>query len=295
VNYKNSEKIVNAGINLLLIIIGIAAIYPMWFVLIASVSSPGAIANGQVIFLPKGFHLDGYKALLEDKSVWIGYKNSIIYTFVGTILCLAVQIPAAYALSRKTLPGRRFINILLVITMYFSGGMIPSFLLINALGLYDSMWALVLPAAVSAFDMVIIRNYFENNIPNELYDAACIDGCGYFKFFFNIVLPLSTAIIAIVTMFSVQSHWNEYMNARLYIRSFGKRNLQQAVQAITATVDSSLSALETEDYDLFLAKMQEKQLLKYSVVVVAMVPLVMLYPFIQRYLIKGVMVGAVKG
>jgi len=295
VNYKNDEKIVNMVINLLLIFIGIAAIYPMWFVLIASVSSPGAIANGQVVFLPKGFNLDGYKNLLEDQSVWIGYKNSIIYTFVGTIVCLAVQIPAAYALSRKSLPGRKVINVMLVITMYFSGGMIPSFLLINTLGLYDSMWALVLPAAVSAFDMIIIRNYFENNIPNELYDAACIDGCGYFRFFFNIVLPLSAAIVAIVTMFSVQSHWNEYMNARLYIRSFDKRNLQQAVQAITATLDSTLSVLETQDYDLFLAKMNEKQLLKYSVVVVAMVPLIILYPFIQRYLINGVMVGAVKG
>lgn len=292
---KNSEKVVDAGINIILILIGIASIYPIWFVLIASISSPNAIAMGQVTMLPKGLNFDAYKNLLENKNIWIGYKNSIIYTFVGTVVSLMVQIPGAYALSRKSLPGRRFINVLFVITMYFSGGMIPSFLLINTLGLYDTMWALILPVSVGAFNMVIIRNYFESNIPEELFDAARIDGCGYFKFFFRIVLPLSSAIVAIITMYAVQGYWNDYMNAKLYISSFEKRNLQQIIQGITATLDSTLRTLESENYDLFLAKMNEKQLLKYSVVVVAMVPLVILYPFIQRYLIKGVMVGAVKG
>ena len=245
--------------------------------------------------LPKGLNFDAYIGLLENKNVWIGYKNSIIYTFVGTATALIFQIPGAYALSRRSLPGRRFINVLFVITMYFSGGMIPSFLLINALGLYDTMWALVLPGAVGAFNMIIIRNYFENNIPEELYDAARIDGCGYFKFFLRIVLPLSSAIIAIITMYAVQGYWNDYMNAKMYISSFEKRNLQQVIQGMSAFLDSSLGVLETENYELYLSKLNEKQLLKYAVVVVAMIPLVILYPFVQRYLIKGVMVGAVKG
>ena len=286
---------VDACINVLLILIGIMVIYPIWFVFIASVSAPDAIANGKVIFWPKGFTLDGYKILLENKNVWIGYKNSIVYTFVGTIISLAIQITGGYALSRRSLPGRRILNVLFIITMYFQGGMIPSFLLINTLGLYDTMWALILPGSVSAFNMIIIRNYFESNIPEELYDSARIDGCGYFRFFSSIVLPLSTGIVAIMTMYSVQGIWNDYMKAKLYISSFEKRNLQQVIQGITAKLDSTLNTLEGENYDLYLAKINEQQLLKYSVVVVAMLPLVILYPFIQKYLVKGVMVGAVKG
>ena len=293
--YRSSERMVDACINVLLILIGIMVIYPIWFVFIASVSAPDAIANGKVIFWPKGFTLDGYKILLENKNVWIGYKNSIVYTFVGTIISLAIQITGGYALSRRSLPGRRILNVLFIITMYFQGGMIPSFLLINTLGLYDTMWALILPGSVSAFNMIIIRNYFESNIPEELYDSARIDGCGYFRFFSSIVLPLSTGIVAIMTMYSVQGIWNDYMKAKLYISSFEKRNLQQVIQGITAKLDSTLNTLEGENYDLYLAKINEQQLLKYSVVVVAMLPLVILYPFIQKYLVKGVMVGAVKG
>ena len=292
---RGGERTFNFINNLILIIIGIICLYPIWFVLIASISAPGAINAGEVIFLPKGLNIDAYKGLLEKKSIWIGYRNTIFYTILGTVINLGVQIPCAYALSRSTLPGRSVINTMLVITMYFSGGMVPSFLLVNALGMYDTVWALVLPGAVRAYSIIVARSFFMSNVPESLYDSARIDGCGYTRFFMQIVLPLSKSIVAILSMFSIQTHWNSYMQPKIYLYSKNKFTLQQIVQQISAGLDSTLTALEGEDLVAFIAKFQEQQLMKYAVVVVSAAPLVLVYPLVQKYLIRGVMVGAVKG
>ncbi|MBQ8040404.1 MAG: carbohydrate ABC transporter permease, partial [Lachnospiraceae bacterium] len=230
----NGERVIDKTINLILIIIGIVSIYPIWFVLIASVSSPMAISAGEVVLFPKGLNIDAYKKLFAREDVWIGYRNSIFYTSLGTMINLVVQMPLAYALSRKTLPGRTVINTLLVITMYFSGGIIPSYLLISKLGLHDTVWALALPGAVSVYNVIVAKNFFAGNVPESLHDAACIDGCGYTHFFCRVVLPLSKSIMAIIAMFSIQGHWNSYLEPRMYLRTKSKYTLQQVVQSIAA-------------------------------------------------------------
>lgn len=291
----NGDAVLDIVINLILVLCGIIAIYPIWFTLIASVSTPEAIVAGKVLLLPKGLNIDAYKGLLERKDLWIGYRNTIFYTVVGTLLHLSVQLMCAYALSRRSLPGRRVINLYFVITMYFSGGMIPGFLLISKLGLYDSMWAIILSGVVNVYNVMIARSFFEGNIPEALFDAARIDGCSYTRFFTSVVLPLSKSMISVLSLFLIQGHWNSYMTPRLYLRSSEKFTLQQVVQGICASVSSSLTNMEGVDSEEFIMLMREKQLLKYAVVVVSAAPLVFVYPFIQKYLVKGVMIGAVKG
>lgn len=290
----SGERVTNAVINLILIVCGVIAIYPIWFTLIASISSPGAISTGEVLFLPKGINVDAYKALLAKKDLWIGYRNTIVYTFLGTMIDLFAQLLCAYALSRKTLPGNKWINLFFVITMYFGGGMIPSFLLISKLGLYDSMWSVILSGAVSVYNIMVARSFFAGNIPESLFDAARIDGCSYTRFFTSIVMPLSKSIIAILTMFSIQSRWNNYMTPMMFLQSRDKYTLQQVIQQICASLNSSLTNMDGIDMEQYVALVREQQLMKYAVVIVSAAPLVLLYPLIQKYLITGVMVGAVK-
>lgn len=290
----SGERVTNTVINLILIICGLIAIYPIWFTLIASISSPGEISAGKVLFLPKGLNVDAYKALLEKKELWVGYRNTILYTFLGTVIDLLAQLLCAYALSRKTLPGRKWINLFFVITMYFGGGMIPGFLLISKLGLYDSMWAIVLSGAVNVYNVMVAKSFFEGNIPESLFDAARIDGCSYTHFFTSVVLPLSKSIISILAMFSIQARWNNYMTPKIYLRSKDKYTLQQVIQQICASLNGSLSNMDSMDSEQYIAMIREQQLMKYAVVIVSAAPLVLLYPLIQKYLITGVMVGAVK-
>lgn len=291
----NGDAVLDIAINFILILCGIIAIYPIWFTLIASVSSPEAIIAGKVLLLPKGLNIDAYRKLLERKDLWIGYRNTIFYTVISTILHLSVQLMCAYALSRRSLPGRRVINLYFVITMYFSGGMIPGFVLISKLGLYDSMWSIILSGVVNVYNVMIARSFFEGNIPEALFDAARIDGCSYTRFFTKVVLPLSKSMISVLSLFLIQGQWNSYMTPRLYLRSSSKYTLQQVVQGICASVSSSLTNMEGVDNEEFIRLMRETQLLKYAVVVVSAAPLVFVYPFIQKYLVKGVMIGAVKG
>ena len=211
------EKIFDYTVNVLLIIVAVICIYPIWYVLIASVSSPTAIGNGEVILWPKGFNWNGYTRLMENKNIWRGYRNSILYTIAGTAVDFFVQIPVAYALSRKSLPGHRVIMALFVFTMYFGGGIIPTYLLINSLGMINSPIALIIPSCVSVFNIIVAKSFFEGNVPDSLYDAARMDGCGYTRFFVRVVLPLSPALLAIIALYSIQRHWNVYLNAEMYL------------------------------------------------------------------------------
>ncbi|MBR4059470.1 MAG: carbohydrate ABC transporter permease [Lachnospiraceae bacterium] len=293
VRRKKGERVVDGTINLLLLLVGIVSIYPIWYVLIASVSSPVAISTGKVLFWPVGFNLDGYTNLIKNKDIWIGYRNTILYTAAGTAFDMFVQIPAAYALSRDRLPGRKWITTLFIITMYVSGGVIPKYLLVSSLGLINSPLSLILPSCISVFNIIVARSFFQGSIPESLFDAARIDGCGYTRFFLQVVLKLSPALLAIIALYCIQGHWNTYLVAEMYLYDKEYFTLQQIIKQITANLDTSLT--EFMDADEMLQIMQEKQLLKYSVIVVSVIPMVILYPFIQKFFVRGVMIGAVKG
>lgn len=291
--HRDGDRATHFCMDISLFIIAVLALYPIYYVLIASVSDPSAISSGKVLLMPKGFNLSAYKKLLENESIWIGYRNSILYTSAAVLVDLFIQITTAFALSRERMPGRKFIMTLFVITMYFSGGMIPKYLLLNSLGLINTPLAMILPNCISAYNIIVAKNFFENNIPDSLYEAASIDGCGYIGYFVRIVIPLSKAILAIIALYSIQTHWNAYLTAQMYIYKSSLYTLQQVISSITATLDTSL--VETMSTGEYAAIMQTKQLIKYAVVVVSCIPLVIIYPFVQKFFVKGIMVGAVKG
>lgn len=287
------DRITDHAINALLVLIIVICLYPLYYVVIASISDVGAIARGEVVFAPVGFNLGAYKKLLQTSSIWVGYRNTIIYTTVGVLFDLLIQIPCAFVLSRKELPGKRFITTLFVITMYFSGGMIPKYLLVNALGWIDNPISLIIPSCISVYNIIVAKSFFESGVPESLYDAALIDGCSYIQYFTKIVIRLSGAMIAIIALYNMQMHWNTYLTAQMYIHDPKFYTLQQVIRNITATITTGLTEMmEDEEY---LRRMQDAQLIKFAVVVVSCIPLAVVYPFVQKNFVKGVMVGAVKG
>lgn len=290
-----NDRVTDFIINLILVLVAFVCLYPLWFVLIASFSDPSSIIRGEVFLWPVKITTAAYEGLLQRPEIWVGYRNTIFYTITGTLWSLFCTVPTAYALSRPRLPGRKFINLLFLITMYFSGGIIPTFMLVNSLGWVDTVWALIIPGGITCYNMIITRSFFTGNVPEDLYDASRIDGTSYTGFFLRVVLPLSKSIIAILTLFAVQSHWNTYMSAKIYIYSGELYTLQQTIQNIISNANAGLADLQESDPQAYLQKMREQQLLKYAIVIVSIIPLILIYPFIQKYLVKGVMVGAVKG
>ena len=289
---KRQDRTIDIIFTIILIIIAVICLYPLWFVLIASFSDPTEIAAGNVIFLPKGISLDGYKEMLKHPEIWIGYRNSIFYLFGGALTGLAVILPAAYALSRRKLKGRRVLNFLFVIVMYFSGGMIPTYLLHNSLGWINTPWVIIVPTALSVGNMIIARSSYEA-IPEALYESASIDGAGDFRFFFRFALPLTKATIAVLFLFYAIGYWNEYMRFVIYVRDPEFQSLQVIIHQITASI--SAEGFEGMSAEQLLQEQKVRDLLKYCVVVIAALPFTILYPFIQKYFNGGVMVGAVKG
>lgn len=286
------DKAVDMIFAVLLIIIGILMIYPLWYVVIASLSEPSAVANGQVLLWPVDFTLDGYKKLFEYTEIWLGYRNSLFYLFFGSFVSLAVIIPAGYALSRRNLQGRRGLNFMFTISMYFSGGLIPTYLLHRSIGWINTIWVLIIPAALSVYNLFLARSFFESSIPEALYESAKLDGATDYGFLFRIAIPLSKAIIAVIFLFSALQWWNEYMRFVIYIDNPKLQSLQVIIRQIT----QELSEFETGM--LSQAEIQiinrNKELLKFSVVVIAALPFAIIYPFVQKYFNQGVMVGAVK-
>ena len=273
---------------LLLVVI----LYPLWFIIIASFSDPSAVAGGHVWVWPVGFTLDGYDELLKQPRVWLGYRNTIAYTVVGTLIGLAVNIPAAYALSRKDLWGRKGLMGLYVFTMFFSGGLIPIFLTVQQAGLYNTFWVLVLPFSVSAYNIIVARTFFETSLPPDLWDAAQIDGCGNLRFFFTMALPLSKAVISVIALWTAVGQWNSYFNALIYIRDENLYPLQLIMRNILIT-NQNFAALGTGEAAMIA--MRRANLVRYAMIIVATVPIMCVYPFIQKYFDQGVMIGAVKG
>ena len=267
-------------------------LYPLWFIVIASFSDPSAVAGGHVWVWPVGFTLDGYDELLKQPKVWLGYRNTIAYTVAGTLIGLAVNIPAAYALSRKDLWGRKGLMGLYVFTMFFSGGLIPIFLTVQQAGLYNTFWVLVLPFSVSAYNIIVARTFVETSLPPDLWDAAQIDGCGNLRFFFTMALPLSKAVISVIALWTAVGQWNSYFNALIYIRDENLYPLQLIMRNILLT-NQNFAALGTGEAAMIA--MRRANLVRYAMIIIATVPIMCVYPFIQKYFDQGVMIGAVKG
>ncbi|MDF2962533.1 MAG: carbohydrate transporter permease [Paenibacillus sp.] len=271
----------------------IIVLYPLVYIISASFSSTDAVISGKVWLWPVDPGLKGYEAVFENKAIWTGFANSLFYTVLGTVINVILTIIAAYPLSRKDFIGRNAIMFIFVFTIMFSGGLIPSYLLVKDLGLLDSRWAMILPSAISVFNVIIARTYFQTNIPNEMLEAAQVDGCSDFNFLRQIVLPLSGPIVAVISLFYAVSHWNSYFSALLYLKDRDLYPLQLVLRSILIQNQIDPSMVMNEE-DL-VARQGLADLLKYSLIVVASVPVLIIYPFVQRHFVKGVMIGSVKG
>lgn len=281
-------------INIFLVaIMVILVVYPLYFIVIASISNPNLIYEGKVWLLPKDITFEGYLRIFSDSKIWLGYKNSIIYTFVGTLVNVSCTLMAAYALSRRDLYGRNLIMFLFLFTMFFSGGLIPTYLVVKNLGLLNTMWALILPKAVAVWNVIVARTYFQTSIPNELLEAAKMDGCSDAKFFWKIVIPLSKPIVAVMVLFYAVGHWNSYFDALIYLNNEDLYPLQLILRNILIQNEASTQMMS--DIDSLAAKQRVSELIKYGVIIVASIPLLVLYPFVQKYFVKGVMIGGIKG
>lgn len=275
----------------------LACAYPIWYVLIASISNPYLVNGGQIIFWPKGITWDGYKAVFQQPDVLIGYRNTIFYTTFGTLFSLFVTLMAAYALSRKDFVGRKAITIFCTFTMFFSGGMIPGYLVVQKLGLINTPLCLIILGAVGAYNMFLCKSYFESNIAGEIQDAAEIDGCSNLKLFTKIVLPLSKPIIAVMVLFIAVGHWNSYFTALLYITNPNLKPLQLVLYNLLVASQSMIQMVNTGSIDANDAqKMYNmQQLIRYSLIITSSLPVMCLYPLVQKYFVKGIMLGSVKG
>lgn len=281
-------------VNIVFLVFALLVVaYPLIYILSCSLSAPKAVTAGKVWLYPVDFSLYGYQTVLKFDNIWTGYLNSLIYMVVGTLVGVITTICAAYPLSKKELRGRKFFNALFFFTMLFNGGIIPTYLLIQGIGIYDTMWAIVLPGAVSAWNIIIMRTSFEKSIPQELYEAGELDGCNDFMLMFRIALPLSGAIIAVVSLFFAVWLWNSYYYALMYLNSTDKYPLQIILRQILIMNDTSNSMFT--DIDALVRKQGVKDVLKFVLIVVSSLPLLIVYPFVQKYFIKGVMVGSVKG
>lgn len=289
---STSDKVFQTVLYTVAVLILIIILYPLYFVIIASFSDPSAVSGGQVWLLPKGLTLDGYKELFRHQEIWSGYANTILYTLSGTFVGLVVNLFAAYALSRRDLVGRKFFNLMFIFTMFFNGGLIPTFLTIKDLHLYNTFAVMVIPFSVSVYNIIVARTFFQANIPEDLNDAAKIDGCGNLYYFFKIVLPLSKAIIAVIALWTAVGMWNSYFNALIYLKDSAKYPLQLILRNILITNNLQMSFGSGEAMQIAL---RLSNLMRYSVIIVSTVPIMCFYPFVQKHFNQGVMIGAVKG
>jgi putative aldouronate transport system permease protein len=268
--------------------------YPLYYVLIASVSNPYDVYAGKTFLLPSGFTMDGYKAVFADSSIVTGYINSVKYTVIGTIFSVVMLYFTAYPLSVKELPGRKAFSLFFIITMYFGGGLIPTYLVVKNTGLIDNIWALFLPGGVSVSNMIIVRNFFENSIPKEMMEAAKIDGASNWTIFYKIVVPLSRSIMAVMVVFSMVAYWNDWFTALIYLPGTEKAPLPLVLRNIL--IKSSASAAQASTISGGYAELNKlTEMIKFSSIIVAALPMLIVYPFVQKYFEKGFMAGAVKG
>lgn len=274
----------------------IIILYPLYFVIIASFSNPAAVANGHVWLFPKETTFAGYKEIFTDDRIITGFKNTFIYTFGGTFVSLLFTIPAGYALSRRDFKARNFFMFFFVFTMFFNGGMIPTYITVRSFGLHNSIWVMLIPFSVNVFNLIITRVFFQTTIPNELLESAKLDGCSDLQFFGRIVLPLSKAILAVMFLYYSVQYWNEYMTALIYLNDSKLHPLQLVLRDILVQNQAFSGGGGGQSIDLGDVTAQHKaNLIKYGVIVVSSVPMIVIFPFVQKYFEQGVMIGSIKG
>lgn len=278
-------------VNVILALVMFITVYPFLYVASVSLSEPYAVMQNRVTFFPIGFNINAYKAVASNPYIWISYKNTIVYTTVGTMVNLLLTTTMAYSLSKKYLFGKKFFSIFTVFTMFFSGGIIPNYILVNKLGLIDSMWALILPIAIGTWNLMVMRTFFQG-LPEEIEEAATIDGCNPAQVLIKIVLPVSKPILATMTLFYAVWHWNAYFSALVYLNDKEKYPLQILLQQILITGETSFAnnVVSIEDTQLLIS-----DTVKYATIMIAILPVIMVYPFLQKYFIKGILIGSVKG
>ena len=289
-----SDRTSDIILVVLCLVIVLLVAYPLYYVLVASVSNPYDVYAGKTFLLPSGFTMDGYKAVFADDSIVTGYLNSIKYTVVGTIFSVVMVYLTAYPLSVKDLPGRKVISIFFIITMYFGGGLIPTYLVVKETGLMDSMWALIIPGGVAVSNMIIVRNFFEHSIPKEMIESAEIDGASKWTTFIKIIVPLSRSIMAVMVVFSMVAYWNDWFTALIYLP--GQENAPLPLVLRNILIKSSASASQASTISGGYAELNKlTEMIKFSSIIVAAAPMLVIYPFVQKYFEKGFMAGAVKG
>lgn len=286
-----TDKLFDVVNYTLLGITALCVLYPLYFIVIASFSDPVAINNGQISFWPVGFNTLGYQKIFENTKIWRSYSNTIFYTILGTTINIILTLMLAYPLSRKNFSLGKPILLLTMFTMYFQGGLIPTYLWMNDLNLYNTPWVMVLLPAINVFNLIIAKNFISNNIPEELFEAASIDGCNHFTFFARILLPLSKTIVVVLILYYGVAHWNEFMNGLIYLKDEGLHPLQLTLRGIL--LQNQASGLG--DADGQMEQQKAAELLKYGIIIVSTIPVLLIYPFLQKHFEKGVMVGSVKG
>ena len=294
-NWLNGDKGFDLGIYLISGFIALLCLYPLYLVLINSFSDPFAVARGEVVLLPKGFSFDAYIQAFKNGDIMRGYANSLFYLVVGVMINMVLTIPAAYALSKQHMKGRNAIMMMIVFTMYFSGGLIPHYLMVRGLGLINTRAIVLLEGAVVTTNLIIARTFFASSVPKALEEAAEIDGCSGIQVFFKIVLPLSKAIMAVITLYYMVGHWNSYFTEMMYLRDREKYPIQLILRSILSMSRVDPKDMQGIDGEQLSQMIGAADVLKYGLIVISTVPILCVYPFIQKYFEKGVMVGSVKG
>ena len=289
----SGDKIFYVVIFIILTFFFLLVLYPCVFVLSASVSSAQAVLSGQVVLWPVGFNLEGYRTVMNTSTVWIGFRNSLFYTISSVILSVSSTMTAAYCLSRSDVPGRNGIMLLFTFTMFFSGGIIPSYMLIRGLGFLNTPWAIIIPGTIGVFNLIVARTFISSSIPGELLDAAKIDGCSDVGYYLRIVLPLSKAIIAVLILFYGVGNWNAFFNAMIYLHNKDLYPLTLFLREILMA--SQIDPSTVTDPELQMRLAEAAAVIKYALIIVTIIPVIIVYPFVQKHFIQGVMIGSIKG
>lgn len=284
------DKIFNVINCLFLGLMALIILYPLYFIIIASISDPDAVLAGKVVLYPVQVTLSGFQKIIERQDIWRGYLNTIIYTLLTVALSLIVTIPAGWALSRKTLPGKKLFMMYFIIPMFFGGGLIPFYNVMSSLGLINTIWAVILPSILSVWNLFMTKTFFESSIPNGLIEAAKIDGAGHFRIFFSVVLPLAKAVIAVMALYYAVGQWNSYFNAMIFLQDESMYPLQLVLKEILIASESTVGG----SGETILEQYRLANQLKYVSVIVSSLPVLMLYPFVQKYFAQGVMIGSLK-
>lgn len=287
------DRLFDVCVTALLLLIAVSVLYPLIFVVSASISDPNAVNSGEMWLLPKGIHFDGYKAVFKNKWILIGYRNSIAYTIIGTVLNVVTTVMAGYALSRKDLPGRSFFNWYIAVPMWFGGGLIPTYLVMSKIGLVNNPLILILLGMVSSYNLIICRT-FMSGLPFELQEAARIDGANDFQVFRCIILPVCMPILAVLSLYYAVGHWNSYFSPMIYLNDKNVQPLQVMLREILL-LNQNINPNELMDTEALVENMRIAGVMKYALIIVASAPLLILYPMLQKYFVKGVLIGAVKG